>query len=476
MARQTVKEKVIPSRWLEQEDRRLDCGPYVSGAIEAKELLQRLPVAQAKLREVTCGHDGGIYNGPKFVRNYVFDPTYGVPFLSSSSMLHSDFRNVDLLRKSDAVSGRLAFLQLKEGMTLISCSGTIGRMTYARRELAGMWSSQHILKVAPDPQVALPGYLYAFLSSRFGIPLVTGSTYGAIVQHIEPKHISDLPVPLAPGEIQGEAHRLVEKAAELRTEASAELRSVIQEIEEAAGLPALTVRYNAPRPDTSSVNASALGGRMDGLFHSNYHQSALEPLRRLSVSRRATIGEFAARMLWPPPFKRIRAEDTRYGVPFFGTSALMRADPDASFVLSRRTLGFDNLVVNKLTVLIPASGQLNGIIGHAVLPYGDVVGGAVTSDAIRLFCPSEAVAGYVFAALSSEYARRQLKAHATGSSIPHLHYPGIDTVMVPRVPEDQMEAIGIRAFAVRTARHVAVAKEREARSLVERWIEEKGVA
>ena len=46
-----------------------------------------------------------------------------LPFLSSSSMLHADYRNVDLLRKSDAVSARLAFLRLEEGMTLISCSG-----------------------------------------------------------------------------------------------------------------------------------------------------------------------------------------------------------------------------------------------------------------------------------------------------------------------------------------------------------------
>ena len=53
------------------------------------------------------GHDGGIYNGPMFVRNYVSDPTHGVPFVTSGSMLHVDLSNVDLLRKSDAVSSRL---------------------------------------------------------------------------------------------------------------------------------------------------------------------------------------------------------------------------------------------------------------------------------------------------------------------------------------------------------------------------------
>ena len=273
-----MKEKLIPSTWLETEGRRLDCGPYLSGAIEAKVLLERLPVQRAELRDITRGYGGGIYNGPQFARNYVSDPTYGVPFLSSSSMLHAEFHHIALLRKSDAISDRLVHLRIEEGMTLISCSGTIGRMAYARPEMASMWSSQDVIKVVPNPNAVRSGYLYAFLSGRFGVPLVVGGTYGAIVQHIEPEHIADLPVPLTPDAVQEEAHRLVTEAAKLRTEASAELRAVIREIEEAAGLPSLDVRYAGTRPDTSLVKASALGGRMDGLFHSNYHQSVLELL------------------------------------------------------------------------------------------------------------------------------------------------------------------------------------------------------
>ena len=146
-----MKEKLVPSAWLVQQGRRLDCGPYLSGAVEAKLLLRSLPVSCAELRDITHGHDGGIYNGPQFVRNYVSDPAFGVPFLSSSSMLHAEFHRVDLLRKSNAVSRRLAFLQIEEGTTLISCSGTIGRMAYARPEISGMWSSQDVLKVVPDP-------------------------------------------------------------------------------------------------------------------------------------------------------------------------------------------------------------------------------------------------------------------------------------------------------------------------------------
>ena len=345
-----MKEKLVPSTWLEQQGRRLDCGPYVSGAMEAKALLNSLPARCAELRDVTRGYDGGIYNGPMFARHYVSYRVHGVPFLSSSSVLHAEFTHVDLLRRSDATSARLSHLRLEDGMTLISCSGTIGRMAYARPEMAGMWSSQHVLKVVPDPDAVLPGYLYAFLSGRFGVPLVVGATYGAIVQHIEPEHIADLPVPLAPEEVQAEAHRLVTEAADLRTQASVELRAVVREIEEAAGLPPLVERYDGARPDTSLARASALGRRMDGLFHSRYHRSVLDPLLGLPAGRRTTVGELTTSVFEPARFKRVQVEDAALGVPFFGTSELMRADPMCKYLVSKRTRGITELMIGKKTV------------------------------------------------------------------------------------------------------------------------------
>src|SRR5215467_10984559 len=110
-----MKTKLVPSTWFEKEGRRLDCGPYLSGAIEARLLLEKLPLPKDPLHKLTAGHEGGIYNGPQFVRNYVDDDAYGVPFLTSSSMLLADLSRVDLLRKRDALSPRLSFLRLKPG-------------------------------------------------------------------------------------------------------------------------------------------------------------------------------------------------------------------------------------------------------------------------------------------------------------------------------------------------------------------------
>lgn len=471
-----MREKLVPSAWIEKEGRRLDCGPYLSGAVEAKLLLQGLTVTKRALKNVTRGHDGGIYNGPQFVRNYVTAREHGIPFLTSSSMLLADLAHVDLLRETDATSPRLTHLRLDAGMTLISCSGTVGRMAYSRPEMVGMWSSQDILKVVPDPEVLRPGYLFALLSCRFGVPLVVGGTYGAIIQHLEPQHIADLPVPIAPSRIQDAAHKLIDEAAAVRTKASTESRTIIREIEQAADLPPVESRFNGASPDISVVKAQLLGARMDGLFHSGFHRSVLDPMLRLPANRRAVVGDFATRVFEPVRFKRITVDEPKYGVPFFGTSDIMRSEPVPGQYIVKRTPGLEELVVSANTILIPRSGQLAGIIGHAVLPHGDIVGGAVTEDAIRVGAPDDATTGYLFACLSSEYGRRQLKARAFGSSIPHLDVRMIRATIVPRLPDDLLKALGMRAFQVAAARSDAVRKEREARALVERWIEQKGGA
>ena len=219
-----MKLKTVPHSWLQRDGRRLDCGPYMSGALEAKVRLETLKVRKERLGSLTKGHNGGIFNGPRFSRTWAESEDYGVPFVGSSSMLMADLTDLPLLRKKDAQSSKLSYLRLDPQMTLISCSGTIGRMVYVRPDMAGIWSSQDIMKVAPNPEKIPPGYLYAYLSSKFGIPLIVGGTYGAIIQHIEPHHIADLPVPRLGETVERRVHDLMEDAARKRTQAAKELR------------------------------------------------------------------------------------------------------------------------------------------------------------------------------------------------------------------------------------------------------------
>ena len=76
--------------WLADQGFRLDASPYLSGAYEARKLLEAASRNSAAARS---GADprGNLSFGPEFARRWVTDPEYGVPFLSSTDILEADF-------------------------------------------------------------------------------------------------------------------------------------------------------------------------------------------------------------------------------------------------------------------------------------------------------------------------------------------------------------------------------------------------
>ena len=145
------------------------------------------------------------------------DPRYGVPFVSTADILLADFSTAPLLSRKQVLKNPQ--LLLEEGSTLITRAGTIGKMAFVRQQMKGIAGSEDLIRVVPDPEQIPPGYLYIYLSSRFGVPLVISETYGAIIQHIEPHHLVNLPVPRL-GKVEQASHDLCVTAAQLRTDAS----------------------------------------------------------------------------------------------------------------------------------------------------------------------------------------------------------------------------------------------------------------
>jgi type I restriction enzyme S subunit len=464
-----VRVKTIPSTWISRDGRRFDCGPYMSGALEAKIRLEGMSCRKKRLADLCEGGADGIYHAGRESRTWVDDPKFGVPFLSSSSILAADLSGLPLISKKQVAANPR--FTLRPGWTLITRSGTIGRMVYARPDMDGLACSEHVMRVVPDIDKVRPGYLFAFLSSKFGVPLVTSGTYGSIIQSIEPQHIADLPVPRLGDDVERSAHELVEGAANLRAVAARMLAAAVRELEQSGGLQPLPPSTSPTPFSCTTVSATALQERFDAFFHSPYGNSVVALLKASHLASK-TVASIADSIVEPARFKRIRTDDPTHGVRFFGTSALMWSEPIEMYYLPKAQLGMDQYIVSDRTVLVPRSGQLSGIIGTAVLPYGNIIGGAVSEDAIRINCPDLTTAGFVFVALTSQYGLRQLKARAYGSSIPHLDVYQIGRVVLPDPGKKVRRRIGDAGAEVARLRDEAVAKDREARALVEHTIEE----
>ena len=446
-----LKNPVMAS-WMREQGARLDAPPFLSGAIETRKLLEQLSVKKDPLRQLTLGGEEGIFHAGRIKRHWVTDPKHGIPFLSSTDILQADLSHLALISKRAVTENPK--LMIHKDWSLITRSGSIGRMAYTRPDMDGMACTEDVLRVVPDSGRILPGYLYAFLSSQFGLPLVIGGTYGAIIQHIEPYHIANLPVPRLGEELEASVHKLVQEAARQRSEARKLRHRVLTLVTE-------ELDWHCQKDEARWAIAPSLllAKRMDAFHHSRSIVAARRNLASHSTS--TLLGSKVVEVFEPNRGSRKKVDDPAYGVPFLSSSEVFRLDPQGDYLISRHTPHFEKLLIGESDVFLPRSGQLGGIIGRSVLPLPGCYGYAASEHLVRVRCKTTEDALYVWAVLASEPGYLASIGTAFGSSIPSLDCVHLSELKVPwlggakrtTIKELAAEMIELLSLAVREDHH-----------------------
>lgn len=427
--------------WLADQGFRLAASPYLSGAYEARKFLERLPVPIKPLSELTAGHEGGIYNGPQFRRNYVNDREYGVRFLSSTDIMVADFTNIPLLQAKDAHSSKLAYLEVEPGMTLISCSGTVGRTCYVRSDMAGFWSSQDVLKVVADENKILSGYLYTFLNSRFGIPMVTAQASGSMIQHLEPEHIAGLPVPRFSSGVEEEIHRYVQAAADLRAQFQAGVTTATRDLFESAGLPELLdlCWHDQPR-DTGFAATKLTPTTLRAL---NLSPRTERILARLASVPHRTLGEICLDGYLGSGARFARVDsDPEYGAKLIGQRQGFWVRPEGRWI--NPSMAPSDIFAKDESVLIASQGTLgeNEVFCRPIFITGSWLKYVYTQHFLRVVSGLESFPGaYLFAFMRSEALFRILRSMSVGSKQQDIHEELRQQIPVPECTPADRERI-----------------------------------
>lgn len=467
-----MKIRTVPSVWLEQEGRRLDSGPYLSGAIEARVKLEGARLPKVPLRCLTKGHDGGIYNGPQFSRNYVASPTFGVPFLTSGSMLRADLSNLPLLRRKDAESPQLRFLQLTPGMILVSCSGTVGRMSFSRPDMADVWSSQDVLKVVVDEQKAPPGYVYSFLAGRYGVPLVVGGTYGSVIQHLEPSHIRDRAIPRLAEDLEIRAHQLVQDAARELGRHQEQVRAATRRLFESVGLEDITRgSWHNGNSDVGFIRKLESAGSLRAL---NFNPRFLQLCDAIRARSHRPLAELCkpGTLHRGGRYRRIDA-DPEYSYRLIGQKEIFWLRPEGRWI-ARKSVGND-VLVEPGTTLIAAQGTLgeSELYCRAEFVWGPALQAAYSEHLLRVVSDESLMPrGCLFAFMRSETAFRMLRSISMGTKLQDHHPEYLRALPVPYPDKRAREEIHELVVDAYEKRHASVRLEDEAVALVERAIEE----
>ncbi|MEA9797072.1 hypothetical protein VDG07_17365 [Xanthomonas campestris pv. raphani] len=422
--------KIVRSNWLESGGRRLDCNPYMSGALEAIDTLNALHVRKDRLDDVT----DDIFDSGRESRNWVDDPAFGVPYMGTSSILYSDLTTLPLISSKQVQRNHR--LPIKKSWSLITRSGSIGRMAYVRPDMVGMTCSEDVLRVVANQSKIAAGYLYAFLACKYGVPLVVSGTYGAIIQHIEPVHVKGIEVPRCGDEVESQVHQLVEKAALLRSQYQEKLNQATCRLLSAAGIEDCPAHvWNKMGPESGFSASISISRSMRA---ANYSTRVQQLLGMIENSGSTTLGEICdgGQLGTGARFKRIDC-DPEEGIRLVGQKQGFWMRPEGRWIAPRYTP--EGVFATNESVLIASSGTLgeSEVYCRPILVTGKWLDFAYTQHFLRVVSGNSDFPGaYLFAFLRSEVAFRILRSMSTGSKQQEIHLGFVSRLPVPTLTSD----------------------------------------
>ena len=129
----------------------------------------------------------------RFARTYV-DKENGVPFLSGQNIIQ--IRPAGLKYVSKTETSKLNELRLEKGWILITRSGTIGRICLVWHNFEEWCATEDIIRIIPNYNMIDSGYLLAFISSIYGNEQILRYRHGSVIEHITPKQIQNIFIPI----------------------------------------------------------------------------------------------------------------------------------------------------------------------------------------------------------------------------------------------------------------------------------------
>ncbi|NJP29900.1 restriction endonuclease subunit S [Microbispora sp. SCL1-1] len=425
----------VRASWFADQSYRLDASPYLSGAYEARKLLERLPKT-VPLGLLTRQHNG-VFHAGRVSRRWVTDRNHGVPFFSSTDILEADYSHLPLISKKSVQENPK--LTIRRDWILITRSGTVGRMAYARPDIDGYACSEHVLRVVANQGVVLPGYLYAFLASPYGIPMVVSQASGSIIQHIEPDYIVDLPVPRFEPVIEGRIHKLIQEAADLRAKAQTGVTHATRDLFESAGLPELA--DFAWHKQSRATGFTVQGITTASLRALNYDARARRIADLVRGVDHISLGEICAEgeLARGNRFSRIPV-DRGNGVRLIGQEHIFWLRPEERWIALKPGEIAQLRVVDE-TIMVACQGLLTerSLIGRAAFVSGSWTQYVYSEHLLRVRSGIGGIPNaYLFAFLRSEAAFRMLRSLCAGTGPQDINYILRKQIPVPLcAPEDR---------------------------------------
>jgi len=449
------------SKWVyRNQDIRLNASSYHPESANALLLIDKLNRNGVEI-ETVGNIVGEIFYPPRFKRIY---GKKGVAFLSSKNIF-------DFLPIGKKIKNASPEYFIQPLWILITRSGSVGRILIANTLLSKAAISEHIIRIIPTDKTPIM-YLYAYLNSRIGQPLLTKDIFGGVVDEIESSHIANIPIPRIPS-LEEKINQKILEAHKLREEAQKLLLEAEEKIHTELGLPKLEeddVEYFGGKiggiVKAFEIKASELEYRLDASYHLPLAHFAVSNLVKTTTGDIKKLWEVADSFV-PPRFKRLYVKDPNDGIPLLqGTHIPQIKLLDVKYIWGKMK-NLQAYIVKRNWILVTCSGTIGRLA--LVSDYWD--GWAATNHLLRIIPKKEKInPGYITVFLLSIYGQIQFQRLIYGGVVDEIGEAGelFNDILILKPKDKSVEdKIGSLVIEAYNKKDRANQVEREAIAMLE---------
>lgn len=402
------------------------------------------------------GELANVFNPPIFKRQFCQNSERAVPYCQSSDVTNALEGSDVYINKQQAIKvGSI----VKKNQILITGFGTIGNTRLVNELSEGISYANNVCRVECYDDVKF-GYIYAFLSSKYGVSQINKNASGSVVRYIEAPGIKKTLVPILPIDKQKQVHDLILEASSLRVEANKLLQESVSYFNK------YDINYNYGALNSEKIRIKKISSgfkRFDSLY--NIVSQKVDDCIQISDLACVTIKSQTEKIFIGPRSKRNYIDA---GVPFLSTSAMQKANPTKTNKFISQTLAND-FRVNEGWLLTCRSGTLGDSI--YVLPsFSDY---AISEDAIRIIIKENSIISkeYIYAFLKSRIGSNSLLSGSFGSVIQHLNEEYVGDIKIPVLQANNIRKINEMMIKHLESSNMAIIKENQAIDIIEKEIE-----
>lgn len=465
-----MKVGTINSKFV-STDIRLSAGYFLNDDAVNSRIIER---NYANCKEL--GEMATVWNPPIFKRQFCENTERAVPYCQSSDVTNALEGSEVFINKAQAYKVGSV---VEDKQILVTGFGTIGNTRLVNELSHGSSFANNVCRIEVKDEV-LYGFIYAFMTSKYGKSQLNKNASGSVVRYIEAPGIKKTLIPILPEETQQKIHSLIVESAQLRVEANKLLKEAVEIFEKEN-----EILKNINSDDflfDISENKKEIGRKVKVsdkfkiTFKARNFSMRAEKIAKIYEEKNGIrLGNFVEKpfeMGARASFKRIDNENFK-GTDLISQGDIHKQNPKIFKQVKIKKSGEIDYA-SKATVILPSAGTLgeNEIFTRPLLIRNNFEGKLLSEVIGKFICRTEIDAAYLYIFLKYPLTFRILRAMVYGTNLMYPNWNLIKDLKIPISSNEMKEKIGnivLNAFDIMSEANL---NENQAIDLIEKEIDQ----